>query len=169
MKLVFSYPGGATPLWAKASHQPSSVARRLAETKVGSRAEQVDRVCIEPRKKVEVVVHTGISRSGLPDSRRANADSFNWLERSILPDAMVRPVRDHRGRRPGHVDTRIARELGRASSLPVQKIADQCGGSTSGGVHRVTKAPGRKGPWLRRVDPWCAEKAEATGREGRAG
>jgi hypothetical protein len=45
VEIGFRNPGGGIPLWAKASHQPSSRARRLDEIKVGSRAEQVGRVC----------------------------------------------------------------------------------------------------------------------------
>ena len=44
-EIGFRNPGGGNPLWAKASHQPSSEARRPEETKVGSRVEQDGRVC----------------------------------------------------------------------------------------------------------------------------
>ncbi len=104
-----------------------------------------------------VVVPYGISRIGLPGSARANADSFSVLERSILRGDMASLAGDHRGRRPGHVNTGMTRELGRASSLPVHESADQCG-VTPVGVHRDTKAPCRKGPRLRRVDPQSADK-----------
>ena len=128
------------------------VGRRRQRSEAG-RSESIGSI-LSLESCLKVVVPYGRSSGGLPDLLCANADSFIVLERSILPSVKVSRARDHRGRRPGHVDTRIARELGRASSPPVQKTADQCGGSTSAGVHRVTKAPCRKGPRLRRVDPY---------------
>ncbi|MEE8244111.1 MAG: ECF-type sigma factor, partial [Pseudomonadales bacterium] len=44
------HPGGASSLRAKPSQQPSSETCRLEETKVGSQVEQVNRLCMEPRK-----------------------------------------------------------------------------------------------------------------------
>jgi hypothetical protein len=56
-----------------------------------------------------VVVPSGISTDGLPDPARVNADSFDGLERSILPGDRASRGRDHRGLRPEHVDIRMAR------------------------------------------------------------
>ena len=45
---------------------------------------------------MKVVVPTGISSGGSPDSQHANADSLGLLERSILPGDKASPVRGHR-------------------------------------------------------------------------
>jgi len=109
----------------------------------------------------KVVVPKGISGGGSPDPWHANADSFILLERSILLGAKASLTRDHRGRRPGHVGTRIARELGRASPLPVYESAEH-------GSPPRDQSSRRKDLPLRRVDPSYASNAETTGREGRA-
>ena len=107
---------------------------------------------IEPRKLFERRGPVREKHQRAACSLRANADGFNVPERSTCRGVMASRGRDHRGRRAGHADTGIARELGRASSFPVSKSAEQYG-LTPVGVDRDTKAPRRKGPWLRRVDP----------------
>jgi len=119
---------------------------------------------------LKVVVPYGISRGGLPDLLCANADSFSVLERSILPGVTVSRARDHRGLRPGHVDTRIARELGRASSASCpgnrgsMRRKPLCGSpprDQSSPPERPAAPPGRS--------LVCNQKRKRTGTEGRAG
>ena len=74
---------------------------------------------IEPRKLFERRGPVREKHRRAACSWRANADGFNVPERSTCHGVMASRVRDHRGRRAGHADTRIARELGRASSFPV--------------------------------------------------
>lgn len=59
----------------------------------------------------------------------------------ILLGAMASLTRDHRGRRPEHVNTGMTRELGRASSLPVRENADQCGVIPRGSLPRYQSSP----------------------------
>ena len=102
---------------AKASHQPGSKTRWRAETNVRNRVEQVSRVCMEPRKLFE-------SRGPARDNRPKRPAPRGWETRTVscrwnavsAPPLRARQGRGHRGRRPDHADTRIARELVRASS-----------------------------------------------------
>ena len=94
-----------------------------------------------------------------------NADGFNVPERSICRGVYGEPRSETTGVGDQAMPTETARELGRASSFPVgspsrdfPSNADQCG-VTPVGVDRDTKAPRRKGPRLRRVDPLCARKS----------
>ena len=93
----------------------------------------------------------------VPSPKRTRTVSMRWNAVSAYV-YKVRQGRGHRGRRPAHADKGMIRELGRASSLPVHENADQCG-VTPVGVHRDIKAPCRKGPPLRRVDPQSATKS----------
>jgi hypothetical protein len=141
------------------SHQPGSETRWQEETNVRSRVERVGRPCIEPRNGFYVVVQDARPRTGkginakrTPESRRREPRtvSTRWNATSEATPMASRQG-GHRGRRPEHADQGMTRELVRASSLPVHRSAEQCG-ERPVGVHRETKAPCRKGPWLRRVD-----------------
>jgi hypothetical protein len=113
------------------------------------------------------VVPSGKSTGGLPNLTRVNADSFDLLERSILPCDTASQARDHRGLRPRHVDIRMTRGTWESLIGFLSKNRGPIRGHPVG-VHRDTKAPSRKGPLLRRVDPRVPAKAEATGTEERA-
>ena len=121
---------------AKASHQPGSKARWREETNVRSRVEQVSRVCMEPRKLFE-------SRGPARDNHPQPPELWVWEPRTVsvrwnavsAGSLVARPGGGHRGRRPDHVDTGIARELVRASSASCLAFAEHWG------VHRAIKAP----------------------------
>jgi hypothetical protein len=139
---------------ATASHQPGSETRWREETNVRSRVEQVSRVCMEPRKLFASRGPARDNRPGVPDPRvrEARTVSVRWNAVSAL-SRMARQGGGHRGRRPDHADTGIARELVRASSASCLEIADQCrAGSSAGSPPRDQSSPW-KGPWPRRVDP----------------
>ena len=121
---------------AKASHQPGSKTRWREETNVRSRVERVSRVCMEPRKLFE-------SRGPARDNHPRTPERWEWEPRTVsvrwnavsAGSLVARSGGGHRGRRPDHADTGIARELVRASSASCLAFADQWG------VHRVIKAP----------------------------
>jgi len=104
--------------WAKPSQQPGSETRWSEETKVRSRVDRVDRVCIEPRKLFE---SCGPER----DEQSRDACSLLCEPRTVSPcwNAVsvyaytVRHDGGHRGLRPDHADQGITRELTRASSV----------------------------------------------------
>src|SRR5262245_30178634 len=102
---------------ATASHQPGSETRWREETNVRSRVEQVSRVCIEPRKLFASCGPARDNHPGRPDPRgwETRTVSSGWNAVSALT-LWVRQGGGHRGRRPDHADTGIARELVRASS-----------------------------------------------------
>ena len=133
---------------ATASHQPGRETRWREETNVRSRVEQVSRVCMEPRKLCE-------SRGPARDNHPRVPEPWGWEARTVscrwnavsALSLLARQVGGHRGRRPDHADTGIARELVSASSASCLEFADHWG------VHRAIKAPFWKGPWPRRVDP----------------
>jgi hypothetical protein len=139
---------------ATASHQPGSKTRWREETNVRSWVEQVSRVCMEPRKLLE-------SRGPARDNHPWTPEPWVWEPRTVSVrwnavsawSLVARPDGGHRGRRPDHVDTGIARELVRASSASCLEIADQGRAARSAGSPpRDQSSPG-KGPWPRRVDP----------------
>ena len=154
---------------ATASHQPGSETRWREATNVRSRVEQVSRVCIEPRKLCE-------SRGPARDNHPRRPDPRVWEPRTVsrrwnavsAPSLWARQGGGHRGRRPDHADTGIARELVRASSASCLYIADQCGAQCSAGSPPRDQSSPRKGPPLRRVDP-STQNAGTTGTEGQAG
>ena len=121
---------------ATASHQPSSKTRWREETHVRSRVEQVSRVCMAPRKLFA-------SRGPARDNHPRTPELWVWEPRTAsvrwnavsAGSLVARSGGGHRGRRPDHADTRIARELVRASSAPWLAFAEHWG------VHRVSKAP----------------------------
>ena len=121
---------------ATASHQPGSETRWREATNVRSRVEQVSRVCIEPRKLFE-------SRGPARDNHPRMPDPRVWEPRTVsgrwnavsAPSLWARQGGGHRGRRPDHADTGIARELVSASSASCLAFAEQWG------VHRAIKAP----------------------------
>ncbi len=127
---------------ATASHQPGSNTRWREETNVRSRVEQVGRVCIEPRKLFESRGPVRDNHSRMPDPEvwEARTVSRCWNAVSAL-SLVARQGERHRGRRPDHADTGIARELVRASSASCLEDADQCRADALRGVHRVNKAP----------------------------
>jgi hypothetical protein len=121
---------------AKASHQPGSKTRWREATNVRSRVEQVSRVCMEPRKLFE-------SRGPARDNHPRTPELWVWEPRTVsvrwnavsAGSLVARSGGGHRGRRPDHADTGIARELVRASSASCLAFADHWG------VHRAIKAP----------------------------
>jgi hypothetical protein len=121
---------------ATASHQPGRKARWREETNVRSRVEQVSRVCMEPRKLLE---SRGPARDNHPQTPERwvgepRTVSVRWNAVSA-GSLMARPGGGHRGRRPDHAETGIARELVSASSASCLACADHWG------VHRAIKAP----------------------------
>ncbi len=127
---------------ATASHQPGSDTRWREETNVRSRVEQVSRVCIEPRKLFESRGPERENHSRMPDPYgwETRTVSSRWNAVSAL-SLVARQGGRHRGRRPDHGDTGIARELVRASSASCLEDADQCRADALRGVHREIKAP----------------------------
>ena len=143
-----------------ASHRPGSETRWQEETNVRSRVEQVGRPCIEPRNGVYVVVQNarpgtgkGINAKRTPESgrREPRTVSTYWYATSEATPTASRQG-GHRGRRPEHADQGMTRELARASSSPIVRNRGSSAERPSAGVHRVTKAPTRKG-LHRKVDP----------------
>ena len=102
---------------ATASHQPGSDTRWREETNVRSRVEQVGRVCMEPRKLFESGGPVRDTIPGMPDLGvwKARTVSSCWNAESAV-SLVAREGGGHRGPRPDHADTGIARELVRASS-----------------------------------------------------
>jgi hypothetical protein len=115
----------------------------------------------------KVVVPYGISDGGcLTLCLRMRTVSSGWNAASAYADK-VRHGGNHRGRRPGHVDREITRELGRASSASCLPRRGSMRGRHPVGVHRDIKAPAGKsrhsaGSIHGNVN------AEMTGTEGRA-
>jgi hypothetical protein len=154
---------------ATASHQPGSDTRWREETNVRSRVEQVSRVCMEPRKLFESRGPARDNHPGMPDLRawETRTVSACWNAVSAL-SLLAREGGGHRGRRPDHVDTGIARELVRASSASCLDIRGSvqsrvlCGESTARSklpLERPAAPPGRS----------STQNAGTTGTEGRAG
>ncbi len=123
---------------ATASHQPGSGTRWREETNVRSRVEQVSRVCMEPRKLFASRGPVRDNHSRMPDPQvwEARTVSRCWNAVSAL-SLLARQGGGHRGRRPDHADTGIARELVRASSASCLDIRGSvqsvmlCGESTA--------------------------------------
>jgi hypothetical protein len=154
---------------ATASHQPGSEARWREETNVRSRVEQVSRVCIEPRKLFESGGPVRDTIPGMPDLGvwEARTVSSCWNAVSAL-SLVAREGGGHRGPRPGHADTGIARELVRASSASCLDIRGSvqsqglCGESTARSklpLERPVAPSGRS----------IHQNAGTTGTEGQAG
>jgi hypothetical protein len=102
---------------AKPSQQPSSRTRWPEETKVRSRGRRVVGVCIEPRKMLESGGPVRDKRTRvMPDLSEANSGQCDPPGTQQPPGNMASRCGGHRGRRPDHDDTGIARELARASS-----------------------------------------------------
>ena len=102
---------------AKPSQQPGSRTRWPEETKVRSRGRRVVGVCIEPRKMLESSGPEKDKRKkGMPDPSEANRGQCDPPGPQKPPGEMASRRGGHRGRRPDHDDTGIARELARASS-----------------------------------------------------
>jgi hypothetical protein len=121
---------------AKARHQPGRETRWREETTVRSRVEQVSRVCIAPRK---LCASRGPARDNHPrvpepQGWETRTVSSGWNAVSVL-SLWARQGGGHRGRRPHHADTGIARELVSASSASCLAFAEHWG------VHRAIKAP----------------------------
>ena len=153
---------------ATASHQPGSNTRWREETNVGSRVERVSRVCIEPRKLFESGGPVRDTIPGKPDLgvREARTVSSCWNAESAL-SLQAREGGGHRGPRPDHADTRIARELVRASSASCLEIADQCRAEGSAGSPPRDQSSPRKGPRPRRVDPSIKTRGRQVRRDKR--
>jgi hypothetical protein len=154
---------------ATASHQPGSNTRWREETNVRSRVEQVSRVCMEPRKLLA-------SRGPARDNHPRTPEPWVWEPRTVsvrwnavfARSQVARPGGGHRGRRPDHVDTGIARELVRASSASCLEIAEQCRAACSVGSPPRDQSSPRERP----VAPpgrSIHQNAGTTGTEGRAG
>jgi hypothetical protein len=155
-----------------ASHRPGSETRWQKETNVRSRVNQVDRLCIEPRNgflrgpNLHIPMGKGIAPFGRLSPRGVNCGQPQ-------PAGTQYPNRrswrvffgSHRGRRPGHVDQGMTRELVRASSSPVRRNRGSSQ-SHSAGVHRDTKAPTGKASTARPILTVNAEKAGTTQRAG---
>lgn len=154
---------------ATASHQPSSKTRWREETNVSSRVEHVSRVCIEPRKLFESRGPARDNRPRMPDPRgwKPRTVSCRWNAVSAL-SLLARQGRGHRGRRPDHADTGIARELVSASSASCLEIR----GAIRRGTLRGESTARSKLPWERPVAPpgrSSTQNAGTTGTEGQAG
>ena len=114
---------------------------------------------MSPESCLKDVVPLREKRRWLPESLLANADGFNEPERSICRGVIGEP----RERPPGS-KSRPCRSMDRTGTWDslirflFLEFADHCGVKPVG-VDRVTKAPRRKDPWLRRVDPLCARKS----------
>ncbi len=153
---------------ATASHQPGSNTRWREETNVRSRVKQVSRVCMEPRK---LFASCGPERDNHPKMPgpwvwEPRTVSACWNAVSAL-SLLARQGGCHRGRRPDHVDTRITRELVRASSASCLDIADQYGAAHSvGSPPRDQRSPG-KGPPPRWVDPSIKTRGRQVRRDER--
>jgi hypothetical protein len=158
-----------------ASHRPGSEARWQEVTSVRSRVEQVGRPCIEPRNWVYIVVQNARSRAGKGINAKRTPESGRCEPRTAstcwnaTPEATPMASRrgGHRGRRPGHVDQGMTRELVRASSSPVPRNRGPSAEPSSAGVHRVTKAPTGKASTARSIQ--VVKNAENTGTTQRAG
>ena len=138
---------------ATASHQPGSETRWREETNVRSRVEQVSRVCMEPRKWFESRGPERDNHPGMLDSRVWEARTVSCRWNAVSASSLwARPGGGHRGRRPDHADTGIARELVRASSASCL-CRRGTKRQTPWESTAIPKLPPRKGPLLRRVDP----------------
>lgn len=110
-----------------ASHRPGSETRWQDERNVRSRVEQVGRPCIEPRNGVYVVVQNTRLRTGKGINIRRTPESRGCEPRTVSTcwnaTSQTTPLASrlggHRGRRPGHADQGMTRELARASLSPV--------------------------------------------------
>jgi hypothetical protein len=133
--------------WAKPSQQPGSEARWPEETKVRSRVDRVDGVCIEPRKLFE---------SCGPERDKPSRDvGFVLCEpRTVSPcwnaiscrAPQASTARGHRGLRPDHADKGITRELTRASSVSCLQHRGSRGSpprDQSSDTERLAAPPGR--------------------------
>ena len=139
--------------WVTASHRPGSETHWQEVTNVRSWVNQVGRLCMEPRNELNC--------GPVRDKRQMNPE-FAWRElRTALgrwnaiseSTTMASRFGSHRGRRPGHADQGMTRELVRASSFPVcsKKTRSSNGATLRGSPPRYQSSPG-KGPH-RKVDP----------------
>jgi len=161
-----------------ASHRPGSGTRWQEETNVRSRGKQAGRPCIEPRNRIYIVVQNARPRTGKGINTKRTPES-GWCEPRTVSTgwnatskATLRASRrgGHRGRRPEHADQGMTRELVRASSFPVVRNRGSSAERPSAGVHRVTKAPTRKG-LHRKADPESKRgerRYDATSRKAKA-
>jgi hypothetical protein len=134
--------------------------------KVRSRGKRVVGVCIEPRKLFSSCGPFGDKRRrGCLILAVANRGQFHPAGTQQPPGVMASRRGDHRGRRPDHDDTGIARELVRASSASCLHRR----GSTRGNPWESTAIS--KLPLERPAAPpgrsWSLN-AETTGTRGRA-
>ena len=79
----------------------------------------------------------------MPDPSEANRGQFHPAGTQQPPGVMASRRGDHRGRRPDHDDTGIAREK-RESLISLLSTQARIKAGQPVGVHRVTKAPAGK-------------------------
>jgi len=160
-----------------ASHRPGSEIRWQEEMNVRSRMNQVDRLCIEPRNgflrgpNLHLRMGRGTITVRTPESarRELRTASARWNAISETTH-MASHFGSHRGRRPGHVDQGMTRELVRASSSPVLRNRGSSAEPSSAGVHRDTKAPTGKASTARSIHTLNAveRRYDATSRMAKA-
>jgi hypothetical protein len=168
MKSVFAIQEVKVLPRATPSQQPGSGTRWPEETKVRSRGKRVVGVCIEPRKLFESGGPFGDKqRRGCLILAKANRGQFHSAGTQQPPGVKASRSGDHRGRRPDHDDTGIARELVRASSASCLSRRGSVRRRSLRGVHRDTKAPHER-PAAPPGRSWFVN-AETTGTRGRAG
>ncbi len=138
---------------AMASHQPGSNTRWREETNVRSRVEHVSRVCMAPRKLCESRGPERENHSRMPDPYgwETRTVSSRWNAVSAL-SLLAREGRGHRGPRPDHADTGIARELVRASSASCLDIRGSVQGRVPCGESTARPKLPVERPAPRRVD-----------------
>jgi len=155
--------------WAKPSQQPSSETRWLAETKVRSRVNRVDRVCMEPRKLFESCgPERDKRRNGCLIFSKAQPRTVSACWNAVSAYAYrVRHGGGHRGRRPDHADQGITRELGRASSASCLHRRGSMPGPLGGSPPRYQSS--LHGKARRSAGSIQHLNAETTGTRGRAG
>ena len=152
--------------WVTASHRPGSETHWQEETNVRSWVNQVGRYCMEPRNEQ----NCGPAR----DKRQMNPEFVCRELRTALgrwnaisePTTMASRFGSHRGRRPGHADQGMTRELVRASLFPVFEKRGSATEPHSVGVHRDTKAPLGKASTARSIREQNAENPGTTQRAG---
>jgi hypothetical protein len=152
---------------AKPSQQPGSRTRWPEETKVRSRARRVVGVCIEPRKLFFSCGPTRDKRKrGCLILSEANGGQLHAPGTQYPRGERASRGGRHRGRRPDHDDTGIARELVRASSASCLANRGSKPRKHLDGSPPRDQSSRRQGPPLRRVEP--LQNAETTGTRGRA-
>ncbi len=92
------------------------------------------------------------SRGGFCQPLRRIADWFEGQERSTDSGAKAMSDQSHRGRRPGHVDTGITRELERASSVSCLTKARISMDEIHGSLPRINQSSHPERP-ARSVEP----------------